>query len=237
MSAVRPLAALLAVVVSLVLQVTLFPHLAWQGVVPNLCLLVVVGAALTRGPQFAAVLGFVAGRRSTSPRRPTTSPGAGRSPSSSSGTSPGGSARTPGPAPARWSPRSRRRRSSAPPSTPSPGLALSDPAGGRRRAAPGDRGVGRLGRAAHPARAAAWSWACSGASSPAGWRSREPQPRPLRRAPGAAAPDRHPGARLLALRHAAGAPLLPPGRRRRRATTPRPPRSRCARSCSSRSAA
>jgi rod shape-determining protein MreD len=29
--------------------------------VPNLCLLVVVGAALTRGAQFAAVLGFVAG--------------------------------------------------------------------------------------------------------------------------------------------------------------------------------
>ena len=29
--------------------------------VPNLVLLVVVGAALVRGPQFAAVLGFVAG--------------------------------------------------------------------------------------------------------------------------------------------------------------------------------
>ena len=28
---------------------------------PNLCLLVVVAAALTRGPQFAAVLGFGAG--------------------------------------------------------------------------------------------------------------------------------------------------------------------------------
>ena len=43
------------------LQVTVFPHFAWQGIVPNLCLLVVVGAALTRGPQFAAVLGFAAG--------------------------------------------------------------------------------------------------------------------------------------------------------------------------------
>ncbi len=43
------------------LQVSVFPHLAWQGIVPNLCLLVVVGAALTRGPQFAAVLGFLAG--------------------------------------------------------------------------------------------------------------------------------------------------------------------------------
>ena len=43
------------------LQVSVFPHLAWQGIVPNLCLLVVVGAALTRGPQFAVVLGFLAG--------------------------------------------------------------------------------------------------------------------------------------------------------------------------------
>jgi rod shape-determining protein MreD len=57
----RALAAALAVSAALVLQVTVFPHLAWQGIVPNLCLLVVVGAALTRGPQFAAVLGFLAG--------------------------------------------------------------------------------------------------------------------------------------------------------------------------------
>jgi rod shape-determining protein MreD len=57
----RALAAGLAVGLALVLQVSLFPHLAWQGIVPNLCLLVVVGAALTRGPQFAAVLGFAAG--------------------------------------------------------------------------------------------------------------------------------------------------------------------------------
>jgi rod shape-determining protein MreD len=49
------------VVVALVLQVSVFPHVAWQGVVPNLCLLVVVGAALTRGPQFAMTLGLVAG--------------------------------------------------------------------------------------------------------------------------------------------------------------------------------
>jgi rod shape-determining protein MreD len=57
----RGLAGVLAIALALVLQVSLFPHLAWQGIVPNLCLLVVVGAALTRGPQFAAVLGFVAG--------------------------------------------------------------------------------------------------------------------------------------------------------------------------------
>lgn len=61
MSWLRALAALAAVSVALVLQVTLFPHVAWQGIVPNLCLLVVVGAALARGPQFAMVLGFAAG--------------------------------------------------------------------------------------------------------------------------------------------------------------------------------
>ena len=57
----RGVVAALAVAFALVLQVTVFPHFAWQGIVPNLCLLVVVGAALTRGPQFAAVLGFAAG--------------------------------------------------------------------------------------------------------------------------------------------------------------------------------
>ena len=61
MTALRAGAAALAVGAALVLQVTLFSHLAWDGVVPNLCLLVVVGAALSRGPQFAAVLGFAAG--------------------------------------------------------------------------------------------------------------------------------------------------------------------------------
>jgi rod shape-determining protein MreD len=53
------------VMLALVLQVTLFPHMApgWigHGVVPNLCLLVVVAAALVRGPEQAAVLGFVTG--------------------------------------------------------------------------------------------------------------------------------------------------------------------------------
>ena len=61
MTLVRALVALAAVMVALVLQVTVFPHVAWEGIVPNLVLLVVVGAALTRGPQFAAVLGFAAG--------------------------------------------------------------------------------------------------------------------------------------------------------------------------------
>jgi rod shape-determining protein MreD len=49
------------VVLALVLQVAVFPHLAWEGIVPNFCLLVVVAAALVRGPAFAATLGFFAG--------------------------------------------------------------------------------------------------------------------------------------------------------------------------------
>lgn len=61
MNAARAAAATASVAVALVLQVSFFPHLAWDGIVPNLVLLVVVGAALTRGPQFAAVLGFAAG--------------------------------------------------------------------------------------------------------------------------------------------------------------------------------
>ena len=61
MTTVRAVVATVAVTLALVLQVSLFPHVAWAGVVPNLCLLVVVGAALVRGAQFAMVLGFVAG--------------------------------------------------------------------------------------------------------------------------------------------------------------------------------
>ncbi|HYH33902.1 MAG TPA: rod shape-determining protein MreD [Nocardioides sp.] len=61
MSALRATVAVAAVLVAMVLQVTVFAHLAWQGVVPNLVLLVVVAAALTRGAAFAAVLGFGAG--------------------------------------------------------------------------------------------------------------------------------------------------------------------------------
>ncbi len=61
MSAARVVAAGALAVVAVVLQVSLFGHLAWDGVVPNLALLVVVGAALVQGPQFAAGLGFAAG--------------------------------------------------------------------------------------------------------------------------------------------------------------------------------
>lgn len=61
MNVVRWLVALAAITVALVLQVTLFPHLAWHGIVPNVCLLVVVAAALTVEAPFALVLGFTAG--------------------------------------------------------------------------------------------------------------------------------------------------------------------------------
>ena len=61
MTVLRAFVAFCVVALAVVLQLTLFPHFAWYGVVPNLALLVVVGAALVRGPQFAAVLGFVAG--------------------------------------------------------------------------------------------------------------------------------------------------------------------------------
>lgn len=61
MISVRGLVAGLAVSVALVLQLSVFSHLSWHGVVPNLVLLVVVGAALTRGAQFGMVLGFAGG--------------------------------------------------------------------------------------------------------------------------------------------------------------------------------
>lgn len=61
MRAARVGVAAALVVVALVLQVAVFPHLAWEGIVPNFCLLVVVAAALVRGPAFAATLGFFAG--------------------------------------------------------------------------------------------------------------------------------------------------------------------------------
>ncbi len=57
----RALAAFVAVSVALVLQASLFSHLAVQGVVPDLVLLVVVAAALSYGSELGLVLGFSAG--------------------------------------------------------------------------------------------------------------------------------------------------------------------------------
>lgn len=61
MAAARTLVLTIVITFAVVLQVALFPHLAYAGVVPNLALLVVVAAALVRGPEFAAVIGFLSG--------------------------------------------------------------------------------------------------------------------------------------------------------------------------------
>lgn len=49
------------VVLAVNLQVGFFSGLAIGGVVPDVALVVVVAAALARGPEYAAILGFVAG--------------------------------------------------------------------------------------------------------------------------------------------------------------------------------
>ena len=61
MSFVRGLSVTLLVLLAVVLQVAVFSLISVGGVVPNLALLVVVAAALVRGPEFAAVLGFLGG--------------------------------------------------------------------------------------------------------------------------------------------------------------------------------
>lgn len=61
MTVVRSAAFTALVVVALVLQTSVFSHLAFAGVVPNLVLLLVVAMAISRGPEAAAVLGLLAG--------------------------------------------------------------------------------------------------------------------------------------------------------------------------------
>src|SRR5689334_20431242 len=61
MRVVRGLVFLAVVLLAVVLQVSFFAAFSFDGVVPNLALLVVVAAALTRGPEFAALLGFAGG--------------------------------------------------------------------------------------------------------------------------------------------------------------------------------
>jgi rod shape-determining protein MreD len=61
MAAVRALVLTVVLMAAVVLQVSVFPYLSYEGVVPDLTLLVVVAAALVRGPEYAAVLGFVGG--------------------------------------------------------------------------------------------------------------------------------------------------------------------------------
>lgn len=61
MQLARTLMLLVLVVVAIILQVSVFPHLAVTGVVPDVVLVLVVAVALAEGPGFAAVFGFVAG--------------------------------------------------------------------------------------------------------------------------------------------------------------------------------
>ena len=61
MSVVRALVLTGVLALAVVLQVAVFSVISVDGVVPNLALLVVVAAALVRGPEFAAILGFLGG--------------------------------------------------------------------------------------------------------------------------------------------------------------------------------
>jgi rod shape-determining protein MreD len=57
----RVLAVGVLIVVTVTLQVSIFAHFSFDGVVPDLVMLVVIGAALVRGPDYAALVGFTAG--------------------------------------------------------------------------------------------------------------------------------------------------------------------------------
>lgn len=61
MRAVRGVTYLVVLLAAVVLQVSFFAWFSYDGVVPNLVLLVVVAAALTRGPELAALIGFTGG--------------------------------------------------------------------------------------------------------------------------------------------------------------------------------
>jgi rod shape-determining protein MreD len=58
---VRVLSVAVLIVVAVILQLTVLSHFTFDGVAPDLALLVVLGAALVRGPEYAAVVGFGAG--------------------------------------------------------------------------------------------------------------------------------------------------------------------------------
>lgn len=61
MTAVRGAVVAVLVGLAVVAQVVVFRYVAIDGVVPDLALILVVVAAIDRGPQFAALLGFGAG--------------------------------------------------------------------------------------------------------------------------------------------------------------------------------
>ena len=57
----RLAAVSLLIILTITLQVSIFSHFAIDGVVPDLALLIVIAAALVRGPDYAALVGFSAG--------------------------------------------------------------------------------------------------------------------------------------------------------------------------------
>jgi rod shape-determining protein MreD len=61
MRAVRIAAVAALIVVTITLQLSVFDHFALDGVAPDFALIVVVAAALVRGPEYAAAVGFAAG--------------------------------------------------------------------------------------------------------------------------------------------------------------------------------
>ena len=151
---------------AVVLQTAVFGLVAVDGVVPDLALVVVVAAALVRGPEFGAGSASWPGCWSTWRRRPTTSPAAGRWRSWWSATSPAGCG--------------SERRSSPVGAVLTvaacsfvgtsifalSGLLLHDPAMPGRRDGAGDPARRALRRADRPVRAAACCCGCSDGSSP-----------------------------------------------------------------------
>ena len=60
-TALRIIVVSVLVVLTITLQVAIFSQFSLRGVVPDLALLVVIAAALVRGPDYAALVGFAAG--------------------------------------------------------------------------------------------------------------------------------------------------------------------------------
>lgn len=61
MRLIRPLVMAVLVLVAITLQISVAPHLAVTGVVPDVLLVLVVAVAFAEGPQYAAQLGLFAG--------------------------------------------------------------------------------------------------------------------------------------------------------------------------------
>ncbi len=60
-TALRGLLVTALIIVTVTFQVSVFSHFAIDGVAPDMALLLVIGAALVRGPTYGALVGFAAG--------------------------------------------------------------------------------------------------------------------------------------------------------------------------------